>query len=189
MKQVATLLFLIASQLPLSYDKEIQEVEASRCHIFIDYSNIWTLEVVEQFGRPPVAILNVITFNEEEQAFKPEQVQIYNTQGMSAEIEKLSIDTGVSGDPYITNYLKILPNSFIGMDLVADMSKFEEPDRVSVELGESEFFLMPVDCLDFETLAQRIDSINVNSPNIREDFDVLNIPQLGRKGERRSGRR
>jgi hypothetical protein len=38
-------------------------------------------------------------------------------------------------------------------------------------------------------LADRISHINLRSPDIREDFEVLQIPHLGKKGPRRQGRR
>jgi hypothetical protein len=167
----------------------IEKVDSSKCHAFIDYKSIWSLEIVEDFDKPPVPILNVITFTDDEAPLRPEQIHIYNRQGKRAEIKRFAIDTGVAGDPYITNFLKVLGNSFFGMDLTGDFTDFQEPTQVSIELGEYEYQLQAVACLDFEALAQQVDKINVNSPDIREDFSVLKIPHLGKKGPRKRGRR
>ena len=166
----------------------VERVEASRCHVFIDHENIWTLEVNID-DRQPIPILNIITFGEEELPFRPEQIHIYDQKGRRAGVNRLSIDTGVPGDPYVTDFLQVLESSFIGMDLVGDFANFEEPAKVQIELGEHEFTLQPIDCLDFETLVQKIDQINFNSPNLKEDYDVLQVPLLGSKGPARKGRR
>ncbi len=165
-----------------------EKLASSRCHVFVDYENVWTLEVNVD-GRQPVPILNIITFGEEENPLRPSQIHISNQRGKQAKVEKLSIDTGVDGDPYVTDFLQVLQSSFIGMDLVGDFGDFSEPTEVSIELGDVEYTLQPIDCLDFETLAQKIDQVNFNSPNLKEDFEVLKIPLLGSRGEIKKGRR
>ena len=57
-------------------------------------------------------------------------------------------------------------------------------DRVVIDLGRSRFDLQPLDCLRFEAIAEQINKINFNSPNIQEDFDILRIEHVGRKGPR-----
>ncbi len=170
-------------------DVSVEKVKASRCHVYLDFEYIWTFEMVEEAADANVPILNIITFGEEEHPFRPEQIAIYDSGGRPAQVEKFSIDTGVEGDPYVTSFLTVLGGSFIGMDLEGNFSRFGEPQRVAIELGAHEFQLQAVDCLDFEGLAEKIDQVNFNSPNIKEDFEVLGIEPLGKKTARRKGRR
>ncbi len=167
----------------------VEMVKASRCHVYVDLEYIWTFEMVEEPRGGNTPILNIITFGEEEEPLRPEQINIYDSKGRRAKVEKFSIDTGVDGDPYVTSFLTVLGSSFIGMDLEGEFSNFPQPERVSIELGESEFQMQAVDCLDFEGLAEKIDQINFNSPNIQEDFEVLEIRRFGTKAPRRKGRR
>ncbi len=159
--------------------------ETSACHVFIDYQFVWTLEVVKNPSGQPVPILNIITFPEGQWDLRPSNVHIYNQRRQEAEIDKFSIDTGVPDDPYYLQYLKVHGSSFIGMDLIGDFSAFATPSMVTIELGDNDFTLAPVDCLEFENLAQRIDQINYDSPDIRQDYDVLKIPFKGKREARR----
>ncbi len=165
-----------------------EKVEKSRCHVFVDYENVWTLEINVD-GRQPVPILNIITFSEDELPLRPAQIHIANARGKQARVEKFSIETGVEGEPYVTDFLQVVESSFLGMDLVGDFADFAEPTQVSVDLGDTEFQLQAIDCLDYETLAQKIDQINFNSPNIKEDFEVLKVPLIGARGAVKKGRR
>ena len=181
-------LSLLLSAPLLAQETTPEKLRASRCHVYIDYENIWTLEMNVD-GRQPIPILNIITFGDDENPLRPDQIHIFNQRGKQASVEKLSIDTGVSGDPYVTDFLQVLQSSFIGMDLEGDFGDHTEPTQVSVELGDVEFTLEPIDCLDFESLAQQIDQVNFNSPDLTQDFEVLRIPLLGSKGEIKKGRR
>ncbi|TFH48245.1 MAG: hypothetical protein E4G89_06605 [Methanothrix sp.] len=168
-------------------EPRLEKLDRSKCHIFIDYRIIWTVEVAKEFGQAPVPIVNIITFGTQETPLKPEQIHLYNGSGRTAEVKKFAIDTGF--EPYITNYLKVLSSSFIGFDLQGDFEGFAEPERVAIELGETEYALQAVDCLDYQMLAERIDKVNYDSPDIKEDFDLLRIPHIGNQGPVKKGRR
>ncbi len=158
-----------------------KQVEVSSCHAFIDYENIWTIEIVRTQGAEPVPILNIITFTAGEWDLRPEQVHVFDKEGSEAEVKRFSIDTGVANDPYDTKFLKVLGNSFIGVDLLGKFEGFEESPRVAIDLGHLRFELKPVDCMMFEGLVGQINNINFNSPAIQEDFEILRIEHLGKK--------
>ena len=168
-------------------EPRLEKLDRSRCHVFIDYRIIWTVEVAEEFNQAPVPILNIITFEAKEAPLKPQQIHLYDAQGRTAEVKKFAIETGF--EPYKTNYLKVLTSSFIGFDLEGDFEGFAEPERIVIELGETEYTLQAVDCLDYEMLAEQINKVNFDSPDIREDFDLLRIPHIGSKGLVKKGRR
>lgn len=154
--------------------------ESSGCHVFIDDQNIWTLEVIQARDGDIVPIVNIITFSPGEWDFRPREIRLYNGD-QEVRAEKFSMDTGVPDEPYLMEYLRVLGNSFIGLDLLGDFGDFAEPSQVVIDLGEDRFQLEPIDCMDFETLAGKIDQINFNSPNLWDDFDVLNIEFMGEK--------
>ena len=153
----------------------------SPCHIFIDDQNIWTLEILENDSRDITPILNIITFSQGQWDFRPPQIHIYNETGQEARVERFSLDTGVAEEPYIMQFMKVRGKSFIGVDLVGNFTNFGNPPRVSIDLGEERFQLQPVECRKFDTIAEQIDKVNVDSPNIWEDFDVLRIQYIGKR--------
>jgi hypothetical protein len=163
-----------------------KKVDRSRCHIFVDYQNIWTLEMVQSQEGKRVPILNIITFTEGQWEFKPPQIKILNRKGRAAQIKKFSIDTGIAEEPYETPTLKVLGNGFIGVDLIGDFDDFGEPTQVVIDLGDVRFELEPMECLEFDMLAEQINKVNFDSPQVREDFDVLKIPHLGKRSLRSS---
>ena len=123
-----------------------ESLDTSRCHVFIDYQFIWTLEMVGAEGETTVPVVNIVTFAKGQWDLRPEQVHLFADRKREAEIERFSIDTGVAGEPYIVQYLKVLGDSFIGMDLVGDFRGFEKLSQVHIDLDKNRFTLEPVDC-------------------------------------------
>jgi hypothetical protein len=158
--------------------------ESSACHVFLDDQNIWTLETLQEPDGTIIPILNIITFSPGTWDFRPREVHIYDRDHQEAMVEKFSMDTGVPGEPYLMEYLSVKGNSFIGLDLLGRFEDFVEPARVVIDLGEDRFQLQVLDCLDFNALAEKIDQVNFDSPNIWEDYEVLQIEFLGDKSLR-----
>ena len=161
-----------------------KKVEQSRCHCFIDYENIWTFEMVQSQEGKRTPILNIITFTPGQWDLKPSEIHIWNSKKKEARVQKFSMDTGIADEPYVTSTLKVLGNGFIGLDLIGDFDEFAEPSSVAIDLGENRFELKPMDCLEFDMLAEQINKVNVDSPKIKEDFDVLKLEAIGAKTAR-----
>jgi hypothetical protein len=163
---------------------ETAEAMKSRCHVFVDYQFIWTVEMVEgEYGIVPV--VNIITFSKGQWDLRPEQIHLHKNRRREAEIERFSIDTGVAGEPYEVPYLKVLGESFIGMDLIGEFDGFEELSKVYIDLADNRFVLEAVDCFQYETLVGKINQINFDSPDLRQDFSVLKLRLHGRREARR----
>jgi len=175
----SSLLFLFCSWVS-GQALQRESPESSPCHVFIDDQNIWTLEILEDRGGEIVPIVNIITFSPGEWDFRPREIHFYN-EDQETRAEKFSMDTGVPGEPYLMEYLRVLGNSFLGLDLLGEFDDFAEPTQVVIDLGEDRFQLEPLECMDFEALAEKIDQINFNSPNLWEDFEVLRIEFMGQK--------
>lgn len=167
----------------LSPTDTTESAAASACHAFVDFENIWTVELIRSRDENITPILNIITFTKGEWDLRPDQIHIFNRKGKEARIKRFAIDTGVPGDAYKSNYLKVLGNSFVGVDLEGKLKvkDFPTSPRVTIDLAHHRFELQPLDCEAFDNLAHRINKINFNSPDIREDFDLIKIPHLGRR--------
>jgi hypothetical protein len=176
---LSVLLFLFCGWVS-ALSPQRQPPESSRCHVFIDDQNIWTLEILVQRSGAIVPIVNIITFSPGEWDFRPREIRLYKGD-QEARAQKFSMDTGVPDEPYTMEYLRVLGHSFIGLDLLGDFDDFAEPTQIVIDLGEDRFQLEPVECMDFETLAGKIDQINFNSPNLWDDFEVLQIEFMGQK--------
>jgi hypothetical protein len=153
--------------------------------VFIDYQFIWTLEMVKRPGGDSVPVLNIITFKDGEWDLRPEQVHLEDRRRREIEVEKFSIDTGVPGEPYVVQYMKVHGESFIGLDLKGDFGGLHELKEVSIDLGNDRFILEPVDCLAFEGIAHKINQVNFESPDLHQDYEVLEIELRGRREARR----
>lgn len=176
--------FLLAATFALAPQSAEAPVDSSRCHIFIEYENIWTLEMVKDGAGKRTPILNAITFTPGEWDFRPRQVHLSSKKGKKAKFKRFSMDTGNPEDPILMNYIKILGNSHIGLDLKGKFDDFGELSQVLIDLGEYRFELQGVDCAEFDQLAEKINKVNFDSPEVKEDFYLLKIEPIGRKGPR-----
>jgi hypothetical protein len=183
MKLWALLPLLLAP--PAFAARGVGEPSPSACHIFIDHQFIWTLEILRSPGGRTTPVLNIVTLAAGQWDLRPRDLHLINEQNREAEIGRFSLDTGVTDDPYYLHYLKVQGNSFIGMDLIGDFQGFERLREAVIELEEIRFTLEPIDCLEFERVAHQINQINYDSPDIREDFEVLRIPFRGKREVRR----
>lgn len=165
----------------LSPTDATEPAEASACHAFVDYENIWTVELIRSREDNITPILNIITFTKGEWDLRPDQIHIFNRKGKEARLKRFAMDTGVPGDAYKSNYMKVLGNSFVGVDLEGKLKDFPTSPRITIDLAHHRFELQPLDCEAFDNLASRINKINFNSPDIREDFDLIKIPHVGRR--------
>lgn len=174
---IGFMMFLVPEVLEGKYSSTHPPV--SRCHVFIDQKNIWTLETIVTPGEEIAPILNIVTLSAGKWEFRPRQIHILNASGNKAHITKMAMDTGFLEESYLTTYLSIRGNSLIGLELLGDFNNFSEPASVSIDLEKNRFRLKPIDCVDFEHLTKKINRINLNSPNVWEDFEILQINSLG----------
>jgi hypothetical protein len=179
-RPLCLLVLLLCCSIPLPA-RGSDSALASTCFVFVDTQYIWTLEVVLTPDNRPVPILNIITLTRGEWDFRPIQVDLVNMEGRIADIKRFSMNTGVEGEPYLTNYLNVLGNSFIGVDLVGEFEEFRQLREVRIKLGTNLFKLTPVQPAAFESLVTRIDQVNVDSPDIREDFREVGISPTGER--------
>ena len=167
----------IATLLLLGTSLTLWAEPSGRHFIYAQYDFILTLELTTQ----KEAILNVVNFTSDTYALRPQQLAIVDAQGQAVKVDKIVIETGNPADPYLTSNMKILPNSFIGLVLRGAFAPVSRIQAASLRIGDQIFHLDPITELQFNAAADRIDRMNFDSPDIREDFRVLKMDFFGRR--------
>ena len=172
MKTVFSLLLLCLSVNP------VFGAEASRCHAFVDYDFIATLEVVR--NRTAVTpIFNIVALASGDWEIAPSQMEIVDDRGKTRKVGTFSFDSGDPDNPYSSPYLEVRGGQFAGVDLVGDFDGVTALSKVDLDVGEDTLTLQPMDCSEFEKLADQIGQLEIGSADMIAAFSVLNIPLLG----------
>lgn len=141
---------------------------------FVDREFIFTLE----FVKPGVPLFNFVSLAEEERSLQAKEVRLLlGTRTVTGRY--FAIDTGDPQQPVIVAALRIRPRSSFGVTLRGDFADAREAAGVAVRAGDDEFHLAPLSSFDFENLALKVNRINLGSPDLREDFRVLKLSEIG----------
>lgn len=150
------------------------DAPSKRHFLFLDYEFIFTLELV-QSGIP---ILNFINLGTKSYNLQASDVRII--AGIKLYKPRLfDVETADPNDPLRVSSIRIRPRSSFGITLIGDLAPVSEIDRVSIKLGQNHFDLRSISSKSFDTLSEKIMRINLLSPNIRDDFRVLELKSMG----------
>ncbi|HEY2930552.1 MAG TPA: hypothetical protein VGK99_02315 [Acidobacteriota bacterium] len=150
---------------------------SGRHFIYAQYDFILTFELTGQ----KEAILNVVNFTERTYFVRPQHISLIDSKNNPVPVQKIVMETGNPSDPFKTSNMKILPNSFIGLTLQGDFSNVEQLKFASVQFGNTIYSLDSLSELQFNIAADKINKVNFDSPDVREDFRVVKLDFLGRK--------
>jgi hypothetical protein len=78
----------------------------------------------------------------------------------------------------VTSILMRSRSSF-GIQLEGDFGGAMEISGAAIRIGNENFRLSPLTKFDFETLALKVNRLNLGSPDFGDDFRVLNLQKLG----------
>ncbi len=145
--------------------------------IYAQYDFIFTFEFTAQ-NEP---ILNIVHFTDQALPLRAQNILLVDDQGREVKVDRIILETGDSADPYLTPIMKILPNSFIGLVLKGKFDAVKGFKSVAVQLGNLLFHLDAVSAPAFDGAAEKINKMNFDSPDVREDFRVVKMDFLGRK--------
>jgi hypothetical protein len=73
------------------------------------------------------------------------------------------------------------PRSSFGIRLEGDFGGIQEFLGATIRIGSEDFKLTPLSKFDFETLALKVNHLNLGSPDFSEDFQVLNLHKIGNR--------
>src|SRR3989442_1565353 len=148
-----------------------------RHFLYAQYDFILTFELTTQ----KEAIFNIVNFTNRTYYIRNQHVVLNDAGDKPIKVDKIVMETGNPADPYRTSNMKILPNSFIGLVIQGDFSSTDKLKSVSVQIGDSLYRLESLSDLQFNIAAEKVNKMNFDSPDVREDFRVLKMEFFGRK--------
>jgi hypothetical protein len=135
---------------------------------------MFTVELV----RPGVPLFNFVSMADAAFQLSANQVRL------TLDIRKVPakffmVDTGNPKEPLIVPSLTVRPRSSFGVRLQGDFEGAKEIDGAAVRVGDDDFKLAPLTSFDFENLALKINRLNLDSPDISDDWRVLKLESVG----------
>lgn len=152
----------------------------SRCHAFVDYDLIVTLELVKT-RNATTPIVNLIALSAGKWEIQPGHFFLEDESGRKHPVTDFAFDAGAGNEPYRNPYLLLRGGESVGLDLVADLEGVDAFRSVSMELGEDVVHLTPLECDAFDELLDRVAQLELGAGNQIVAFQTLNIPLLGER--------
>jgi hypothetical protein len=152
-------------------------VEKSAYLAFVDREYIFTVEVV----KPGVLLFNFISMVDKDQNLQAKQIRL-TLENRKIPGKFFIIDTGDPKEPVTVPSLRMRPRSSFGVRLQGEFADERELLGVTVRIGEEDFRLVPLASFDFENLSLKVNRINLDSPDFRDDWRVLKLEMLGTRG-------
>ncbi len=150
------------------------DLEKSAYFAFVDRDYVFTVEVVQ----PGVALLNFVSMTDTPQALLAKQVRA-KLQNRTVAMTYFIIDTGDPKQPITAPSLTMRPRSSFGARVQGDYADAKEFEGVSIQVGDEDFKLAPLTSLAFESLVIKVNKINLDSPDFRDDWRVLKLETMG----------
>jgi hypothetical protein len=152
-------------------------LEKSAYLAFVDREYIFTVEVV----KPGVLLFNFISMVDKDQNLQAKQIRL-TLENRKIPGKFFIIDTGDPKEPVTVPSLRMRPRSSFGVRLQGEFGDERELLGVTVRIGEEDFRLVPLASFDFENLSLKVNRINLDSPDFRDDWRVLKLEMLGTRG-------
>jgi hypothetical protein len=151
-----------------------EALEKSAYFAFVDRDFIFTFEMVS----PGVPILNFVSMIDEQRVLSAKLVRL-TLENRKAPAQAFLVDTGDPKEPITIASVTMRPRSSFGMRIKGEFGAEKEVLGVTVRVGEEDFKFEPLTSLAFENLVIKINRINLNSPNFRDDWEAVKLEVLG----------
>jgi hypothetical protein len=175
-------LFLGFSLLYSLAHAENQPLEKSSCFAFADREYIFTIEIAD----PGVLILNFVSMTDKDAGLLAKNIRL-TLENRTTTAKLLSIEAGDFQQPMVRSALTMRPRSSFGVRIEGDFGQIKELFGATIRVGAEDFKLIPLKSYDFEALVQKVNRINLESPDFREDWQVLRLQPLGTRSPARNG--
>jgi hypothetical protein len=162
------LLFSLLVQAPASN----QPPEKSSYFAFVDHEYIFTIELV----KPGVPLLNFVSMTDQENNIPAKNIRL-SLENRKVAAKSFTIETG--DRPMAVFSTTVHPRSSFGFRLNGEFGDAKELFGATIQMGTEEFKLVPLRSFDFETLAIKVNRINLGSPDFGGDWRVLQLETLG----------
>jgi hypothetical protein len=168
------LLFTLLVQTPASG----QPLEKSAYFAFVDHEYIFTIEVV----KPGIPLLNFVSMTDQENSIPAKSVRL-SLENRKVAAKSFTIETG--DQPISAFSTMVHPRSSFGLRLNGDFGDAKELSGATIQMGIEDFKLVPLRSFDFETLALKVNRINLGSPDFSDDWRVLRLELMGTRSPAR----
>jgi hypothetical protein len=149
-------------------------LEKSAYFAYADHEFIFTIELV----KPGVPLLNFISMADQDTLLPAKNVRLL-LENRKAAGRIFAIEAGAFQMPVNVLTLTMHPRSSFGVRIDGDFGKATEILGVTIRIGNEDFKLVPLASFDFESLALKVNRINLGSPDFSEDWQGLQLKRLG----------
>jgi hypothetical protein len=185
---IMLLMVLIAQSIAVSEGapagRESKPPDSSSYFAFADREYIFTIELVKA-GMP---ILNFVSMSDEQKTLFADQIQ-FEAGNHRVQGRLFQIDTGNPKEPLMTASFRIRPRSSFGATVKGEFEDAREFSAIKLQMGSDIFTLVPLKGFDFENLVLKVNRINLDSPDFKDDWRVLGLDYLGTRAPARKSRR
>jgi hypothetical protein len=154
------------------------QLEKSAYLAFVDHEYIFTIEVV----KPGVPLLNFVSMTDQENSIPAKNVRL-SLENRKVAAKSFTIETG--DQPIGVFSTMVHPRSSFGLRLNGDFGKAEELFGATIQMGDQDYKLVPLRSFDFETLAIKVNRINLGSPDFSDDWRLLRLELIGTRSPAR----
>jgi hypothetical protein len=172
----AWLPLLLLAAVAAAAQSPAKATDRSAYFAFVDRQYVFTVEMVS----PGVPILNFVYLDSEEHVLSAKQVRVA-LEDRRVAAKFFVVDTGNPKEPMIVPSVRMRPRSSFGVRLQGEFGGEKELLGVRVRVADQEFRLAPLSSLDFESLVVKVNRLNLDSPDINDDWRVLKLETLGER--------
>jgi|GEM_PF-628240 len=147
---------------------------ANACFVYTDPSRIVTLE----FRGESLALLNVINLADTAMVLEPASVLVISTGGQAVPGQVFAGKNETGGTVFTASAL-VQPKSAFGTDLWGAFEFQQNVLKAYFALGGRYLELASLPGGQFDALLERLENIDLKSPNVEQMFKTLQIPDLG----------
>jgi hypothetical protein len=155
-------------------EPETVPFDKSAYFAFADRDYIFTIELV----RPGVPLLNFVSMTDRDARLSAKNVQL-TLGNRKATVSLFAVEVGRSQEPVLLASLTINPRSSFGIRLEGNFGQAPELHGATIRIENDVFHLSPLSGFDFEDLVAKINRLNLDSPDFRDDWRVLRLERIG----------
>ena len=160
----------------LGFAEEESSPKESAYFAFVDGEYIFTIEVV----KPGTCILNFVSLIDQEEKLEAKNVVLFlGNRKVAAKL--FFVESGPGQEPIPVSSLQMHPRSSFGFRLQGSFGDATELHGAEIKLEPELFRLAPLSEFDFETLVRKVNRINLESPDFRDDYRVLKLDDIGKR--------
>lgn len=174
-KSYITLLgLLLVAAVVTAFAEEASSPKKSAYFAFVDREYIFTIEVI----KPGTSILNFVSLIDQEKKLDAKNVVLFlGNRKVAAKL--FFVEAGPGQQPIAVSSLQMHPRSSFGFRLQGSFGDATELHGAEIRLDRELFKLAPLSEFDFETLVRKVNRINLESPDFRDDYRVLKLEHIG----------